>query len=102
GSGSIRIHQQEVQKKMFKVLGLSEEEVKEKFGFFVEALKYGTPPHGGIALGLDRLAMILCDGTSLRDVIAFPKSASAIDPMSEAPTYATQEQLQELKLEIKK
>jgi aspartyl-tRNA synthetase len=102
GSGSIRIHQQEVQKKMFKVLGLLEEEVKEKFGFFVEALKYGTPPHGGIALGLDRLAMILCESTSLRDVIAFPKSASAIDPMSEAPTYATQEQLQELKLEIKK
>lgn len=102
GSGSIRIHDQEVQRKMFRVLGLSEEEVKEKFGFFIEALRYGTPPHGGIALGLDRLAMILCGAQSLRDVIAFPKSASGIDPMSEAPSYASPEQLRELKLEIKK
>ncbi|MDD4000785.1 MAG: aspartate--tRNA ligase, partial [Bacilli bacterium] len=102
GSGSIRIHNQEVQKKMFKTIGLTDKEIKEKFGFFVEALKYGTPPHGGIALGLDRLTMILCKANSLRDVIAFPKSAGAIDPMSEAPSYVSLEQLDELKLEIKK
>lgn len=102
GSGSIRIHDQNVQKRMFQAIGLTETEIKEKFGFFIEALKYGTPPHGGIALGLDRIAMILCGAQSLRDVIAFPKSASAIDPMSEAPSYATPEQLRELKIEIKK
>ena len=83
------------------MLGLSEEEVLEKFGFLIEALKYGTPPHGGIALGLDRLAMILCGAQSLRDVIAFPKSASGIDPMSGAPSYPAPEQLRELKLEVK-
>ena len=102
GSGSIRIHDQKKQALMFKAIGLSEEEVREKFGFFVEALKYGTPPHGGIALGLDRFAMILSGSTSLRDIIAFPKSAGAIDPMSEAPSTISKEQLAELKLEIKK
>lgn len=102
GSGSIRIHDQKVQAKMFEAIGLTDDEIKEKFGFFIEALKFGTPPHGGIALGLDRLAMILSNSTSLRDVIAFPKSASAIDPMSDAPSYVTEKQLAELKLEIKK
>lgn len=102
GSGSIRIHDQKVQSDMFKAIGLNEEEIKEKFGFFVDALKFGTPPHGGIALGLDRIAMILTGSTSLRDVIAFPKSASAIDPMSDAPSVVSDKQLDELKLVIKK
>lgn len=102
GSGSIRIHDQKVQADVFKLIGLSEEEIKDKFGFFIEALQYGTPPHGGIAFGLDRLTMILAGAQSLRDVIAFPKTANAIDPMSESPGYVTEEQLEELKLVIKK
>ena len=87
---------------MFKAIGLTDEQIKEKFGFFVDALKYGTPPHGGIALGLDRLTMLLCGCSSLRDVIAFPKSANAICPMSEAPSYVSEEQLNELKISFKK
>lgn len=102
GSGSIRIHNQKVQAEMFRAIGLTEEEIKGKFGFFVDALKFGTPPHGGIALGLDRIAMILTGSSSLRDVIAFPKTANAMDPMSDAPTPATPEQLNLLHLEIKK
>lgn len=102
GSGSIRIHNQKIQSDVFRTIGLTDEEIEDKFGFFVEALKYGTPPHGGIALGLDRLVMIFTGATSLRDVIAFPKSASAIDPMCDSPSYVTQKQLDELKLVIKK
>lgn len=102
GGGSIRIHDQDLQAKMFKAIGFTDEEAKDQFGFFIEALKYGTPPHGGIALGLDRLVMILTHSASLRDVIAFPKSANAICPMSEAPGFVSQKQLDELKIKIVK
>lgn len=102
GSGSIRIHNQDIQADVFRAIGLKEEEIEDKFGFFIEALKYGTPPHGGIALGLDRLAMIFAKAKSLRDVIAFPKSSNAIDAMGDSPSYVTDEQLKELKIKIEK
>ena len=98
GSGSIRIHEADVQSLMFKAIGLSEEQAKDKFGFFVDAFKFGTPPHGGMAIGLDRLAMIMAGCTSIRDVIAFPKNASAVCPMSEAPSEIDDYQLKELKI----
>ena len=102
GGGSIRIHDQEVQSKMFKALGLSDEEVKEKFGFFVDALKYGTPPHGGLAFGLDRLTMLLVKTENIRDVISFPKTASASCLMSEAPNLVAEHQLKELHIDLRK
>ena len=100
GSGSIRIHRKDVQTEIFKTLGMTQEEAHEKFGFFLDALEYGTPPHGGIALGLDRIAMILAGAQSLREVIAFPKTARAIDLMVDAPSPATDPQLKELNLRI--
>ncbi len=94
--GSIRIHDQEVQSAMFKALGLSKEETRQKFGFFVDALKYGTPPHGGVAWGVDRVVMLLCGTNAIRDVIAFPKTSRAVCLMSEAPSVVERDQLLEL------
>lgn len=96
GGGSIRIYRNEIQQAMFRVLGMSEEETKRKFGFFLESLKYGTPPHGGIAWGMDRLVMILCGTEAIREVIAFPKTAKATDLMADAPSEVTFEQLNEV------
>jgi aspartyl-tRNA synthetase len=98
GSGSIRIHRKDVQAEIFRSLGMSDSEAHERFGFFLDALEYGTPPHGGIALGLDRIVMILAGATSLREVIAFPKTAKAIDLMVDAPTPVSDIQLRDLSL----
>ncbi|MGA9063108.1 MAG: aspartate--tRNA ligase [Terracidiphilus sp.] len=100
GSGSIRIHRKDVQQQIFASLGISDEEARARFGFFLDALEYGTPPHGGIALGLDRIVMLLAGAASLREVITFPKSAKAIDLMAEAPTAVTEKQLKELHIRV--
>ena len=102
GGGSIRIHRQDVQRQVFKVLGLAEEKARERFGFFLDALEYGTPPHGGIALGWDRINALMAGESNIREVIAFPKTASAVDLMCEAPARVEPEQLVDLGLEIKK
>jgi aspartyl-tRNA synthetase len=96
GSGSIRIHRQDIQSKIFHALGMTEDEARSRFGFFLEALQYGTPPHGGIALGIDRIVMILAGAESLREVIPFPKTARAVDLMVDAPTPVSEAQLKEL------
>jgi aspartyl-tRNA synthetase len=102
GSGSIRIHRQDIQSKIFQALGMTDEEARARFGFFLEALEYGTPPHGGIALGLDRIVMILAGADSLREVIPFPKTARAVDLMVDAPTPVSDAQLKELGIQVKK
>ena len=101
-SGSIRIHKQDIQQKVFDILGLSKEEAQEKFGFLLEAFKYGAPPHGGIAIGMDRLVSILVGEDSIKEVIAFPKTASGTDPMTNAPSEVSEKQLEELHLALKK
>src|SRR5271166_3453170 len=100
GSGSIRIHRQDIQSIIFKALGMSPDEQQTRFGYFLEALQYGTPPHGGVALGLDRIVMILAGATSLREVIPFPKTAKAIDLMMDAPTPVSEKQLKELGIAV--
>jgi aspartyl-tRNA synthetase len=101
GSGSIRIHRQDIQERLFRALGLTEEQLRRRFGFFLDALTYGTPPHGGIALGIDRIAMLLGGEKSLREVIAFPKTTAAQDLMAESPSPVDQDQLDQLGIAIK-
>jgi aspartyl-tRNA synthetase len=99
-SGSIRVHQRELQERIFKVLGYTEEQVGQRFKQLLDALEYGAPPHGGIAPGIDRLLMVLVGNDNMRDVIAFPKTQNAIDPLFEAPDVVEEEQLRELRIRI--
>jgi aspartyl-tRNA synthetase len=99
-SGSIRIHDQDLQEKVFEAIGLTMEQAKERFGFFLEAFRYGTPPHGGVGIGLERLIMVLAGTENIRDVVAFPTTNSSLDLMSDAPNFVDQQQLDVLGIEI--
>jgi aspartyl-tRNA synthetase len=96
GSGSVRIHDPEVQRQVFDILGIDPDTAERRFGWFLEALRYGTPPHAGFAFGIDRLVMVLQGETSIREVIPFPKTQSGVDPMTGAPTWVEDDQLDEL------
>ena len=100
GGGSIRINTPEVQRQVFGVLGMSEDEAQARFGFLLDALRYGAPPHGGIAMGIDRLVMLMAGKDTIRDVTAFPKAQSGADPLTGAPAGATEDQLRELGIAI--
>jgi aspartyl-tRNA synthetase len=100
GGGSLRIYQEELQEKVFQAIGISQEEARQKFGFLLDAFQYGAPPHAGIALGLDRLVMLMLRCSSIRDVIAFPKTQSAIDPLTQAPSSVAEKQLKELHIKL--
>ena len=102
GGGSVRIHQRDVQKRVFNLLGMSDAEAESKFGFLLEAFNYGPPPHGGIAFGLDRLCMLLAGAASIRDVIAFPKTGGGADPLTGAPTPITPQQRREAGIDAAK
>jgi aspartyl-tRNA synthetase len=102
GGGSIRIHKEDLQKEIFTLMGISDEEAEEKFGFLLDAFKFGAPPHGGFALGLDRLIMLMTGASSIREVIAFPKTQKAQCILTQAPSPVEQEQLDDLSLRIRK